>query len=126
MACGHGMLWCGRVRVASASGHRAAPGLVRLAWRLDFLVRNLAEHCHMIRRTRTPSGHISGNRQRALLRELMPVEHLHLQLTGLNAGRTGRRQHKGIYNPCIRAAHRLAAEFGSTEYRLLIDVVRYK
>ena len=60
MACGHGMLWCGRVRVASASGHRAAPGLVRLAWRLDFLVRNLAEHCHMIRRTRTPSGHMAA------------------------------------------------------------------
>ena len=63
---------------------------------------------HMIRRTRTPSGHISGNRQRALLRELMAVEHSNLQRTGLNAGRTGQRHHKGICNPCIRAAHRLA------------------
>jgi hypothetical protein len=36
----------------------------------------------------------------------MRVEHV--QRTGLNAGRTDQRQHKGICNPCIRAAHRLA------------------
>ena len=62
MACGHGMhalVWKGAGRLGIGP-QRAAPGLVRLAWRLDFLVRNLSEHCHMIRRTRTPSGHISG------------------------------------------------------------------